>query len=147
VGIIGIELDPSGLDLALDVTIGEEHPGNLPVPVRCLGEHSAGRFTVNTAGPRGCSSMVERQLPKLIVRVRFPSPAPGKNTQLAPCFLSAAPVQSQGLTVAACPLRARSEALGFGSPADLVSDHLVSQRLHTGRYKQRGTGTQALRPS
>src|SRR6266478_6571180 len=27
-------------------------------------------------GVRGCSSMVERQLPKLIVRVRFPSPAP-----------------------------------------------------------------------
>src|SRR6516165_5367113 len=26
--------------------------------------------------PRGCSSMAERQLPKLIVRVRFPSPAP-----------------------------------------------------------------------
>src|SRR5580692_2351025 len=30
----------------------------------------------SAAGPRGCSSMVERQLPKLIVRVRFPSPAP-----------------------------------------------------------------------
>jgi hypothetical protein len=27
--------------------------------------------------PRGCSSMVERQLPKLHTRVRFPSPAPG----------------------------------------------------------------------
>src|SRR5699024_7814491 len=26
--------------------------------------------------PRGCSSMVEHQLPKLITRVRFPSPAP-----------------------------------------------------------------------
>jgi hypothetical protein len=26
--------------------------------------------------PCGCSSMAERQLPKLIVRVRFPSPAP-----------------------------------------------------------------------
>ena len=28
------------------------------------------------AAPCGCSSMAERQLPKLIVRVRFPSPAP-----------------------------------------------------------------------
>src|SRR5690242_13149712 len=28
------------------------------------------------AGPRGCSSMAERQLPKLHTRVRFPSPAP-----------------------------------------------------------------------
>ena len=75
-GIVRVELDPPGLDLGLDVTIGEEHPGNLPVPVRCLGVHSAARLTVNVAGPRGCSSMVERQLPKLIVRVRFPSPAP-----------------------------------------------------------------------
>ena len=39
-GIVRVELDPSGLDLGLDVTIGEEHPGNLPGPVRCLGEHS-----------------------------------------------------------------------------------------------------------
>jgi hypothetical protein len=31
---------------------------------------------------RGCSSMVERQLPKLIVRVRFPSPAPSKKAQV-----------------------------------------------------------------
>ena len=27
-------------------------------------------------GPSGCSSMVEQQLPKLMTRVRFPSPAP-----------------------------------------------------------------------
>src|SRR5262249_40940982 len=32
-------------------------------------------FRPDGAGTRGCSSMVERQLPKLIVRVRFPSPA------------------------------------------------------------------------
>src|SRR5690606_38211795 len=29
-----------------------------------------------SANPRGCSSMVERQLPQLHTRVRFPSPAP-----------------------------------------------------------------------
>ena len=44
-GLVRIELDPPGLDLGLDVTIGEEHPGNLPVPVRCLGEHSPARLT------------------------------------------------------------------------------------------------------
>src|SRR6516164_3975156 len=81
-GIVGVELDPPGLDLGLDVTIGEEHPGNLQVPVRYLGEHSAGRLPANSAGPRGCSSMVERQLPKLIVRVRFPSPALQASTSL-----------------------------------------------------------------
>jgi hypothetical protein len=32
---------------------------------------------VGGASRRGCSSMVERQLPKLHTRVRFPSPAPG----------------------------------------------------------------------
>ena len=51
----------------------------------------------SSAGARGCSSMVERQLPKLIVRVRFPSPAPGENTQLVWCFSSAAQEQSRGL--------------------------------------------------
>src|SRR4249919_831564 len=34
-----------------------------------------GQATRSRPGPRGCSSMAERQLPKLIVRVRFPSPA------------------------------------------------------------------------
>ena len=41
----------------------------------------AGRICYNTIRPLnlttcGCSSVVEHQLPKLIVRVRFPSPAP-----------------------------------------------------------------------
>ena len=42
---VRVELDPAGLDLGFDVTIREEHPGNLPVPVRCLGEHSPARLT------------------------------------------------------------------------------------------------------
>jgi hypothetical protein len=47
--------------------------------------------------------------------------------QLARYFSSAAQEQSRGLAVVSCPLRARLGALGFGSPADLLSDHLVSQ--------------------
>ena len=39
-----------------------------------LDEH-AGRYVTNHIGC-GCSSMVERQLPKLHTRVQFPSPAP-----------------------------------------------------------------------
>jgi hypothetical protein len=34
------------------------------------------RTADHQAAPRGCSSMAEHQLPKLTVRVRFPSPAP-----------------------------------------------------------------------
>jgi hypothetical protein len=37
-----------------------------------------GRAQQARPGARGCSSMAERQLPKLIVRVRFSSPAPRK---------------------------------------------------------------------
>jgi hypothetical protein len=48
--------------------------------------------------------------------------------QLACRFPSAAPKQSWCLTVVLCPLRARLGALGFGSPANLVGDHPVSQR-------------------
>lgn len=33
-------------------------------------------FGADNQSVRGCSSMVELQLPKLVARVRFPSPAP-----------------------------------------------------------------------
>lgn len=39
-GIVRVEPDPAGLDLGLDVTIREQHAGNLPGPVPCLGGHS-----------------------------------------------------------------------------------------------------------
>jgi hypothetical protein len=39
-GIVRVELDPAGLDLGFDVTIGEQHAGNLPGPVPYLREHS-----------------------------------------------------------------------------------------------------------
>ena len=77
IGRIRIDLDPAGVNLGSDVAVGQ-HAGNLPVPVTCRvgprlvrglpGARDADRRS------RGCSSMVERQLPKLIVRVRFPSP-------------------------------------------------------------------------
>jgi len=41
-GVVRVELDPPGLDLGPDVTIGEEHPGNLSGPVRCLRGHRPG---------------------------------------------------------------------------------------------------------
>src|SRR5580658_2772625 len=123
VGLIRVELDPAGLDLGLDVTIGEEHPGNLPGPVRCLGEHSADssgrRPRRDSAGARGCSSMVERQLPKLIVRVRFPSPAPRQNARSTTSYrlawashdLSLTPDFSQFLTSARNGHAPRSAAM------------------------------------
>src|SRR5260221_11635480 len=41
---------------------------------------------VGLGGSRGCSSMAEHQLPKLTVRVRFPSPAPPRRTRSGPHF-------------------------------------------------------------
>src|SRR6267154_2402782 len=83
-GTVRIEPDPAGIDLRTDITVGEEHPGNLParhtVAASASGTMSGRRQQAQTGsgGRCGCSSMVERQLPKLIVRVRFSSPAPGK---------------------------------------------------------------------
>jgi hypothetical protein len=50
--------------------------GELP---RCGAERRTSTFAAAVAAPwpRGCSSMVEPQLPKLVTGVRFPSPAPG----------------------------------------------------------------------
>src|SRR5581483_2740858 len=49
-GSIRIELDPPGLDLGSDVSIGEEHAGNLPGPVPCLSEVAADEFRGAGAG-------------------------------------------------------------------------------------------------
>ena len=58
----------------------KSRPSGQPIcPPRLSGTMSRrtqARQLIAGLGPRGCSSMVERQLPKLIVRVRFPSPAP-----------------------------------------------------------------------
>ena len=78
-GRVRVQLHPARLDLRFDVAVGEQHSGNLPRPVRCrLGPAGGGPGQAPglEAGPRGCSSMAEHQLPKLTVRVRFPSPAP-----------------------------------------------------------------------
>jgi hypothetical protein len=71
----------------------KEHASYLPVPVRCLGRHAKTRPARHSlAGPRGCSSMAEHQLPKLTVRVRFPSPAPKMKTQVRSTFRTGRPV-------------------------------------------------------
>jgi hypothetical protein len=64
------------------------------------------------------------QIPKLTVRVRFPSSAPPENAQLARYFPRIISVAVMGL-LTACPLRARSLERGLGAPADLVGDDLV----------------------
>src|SRR5690606_29389496 len=71
-----------GLELGLDVTIGEQHARKAIPPPR-PSPHTI-RYSVHCteaprpASARGCSSMVELQLPKLTARVRFPSPAPSR---------------------------------------------------------------------
>jgi hypothetical protein len=56
------------------------HPGQTkmaPTRVKRLTQgHCQWQAPVRVTEPRGCSSMVEQQLPKLNTRVRFPSPAP-----------------------------------------------------------------------
>ncbi len=90
-GIVRIDFDPPRIDLGFDVTVGEQHARNLPVPVRCRGDGPVVRGdSAETrrcpVGPRGCSSMVERQLPKLIVGVRFSSPAQSVEAQVNSIF-------------------------------------------------------------
>src|SRR5262245_43287081 len=71
---------PAARDLA------HAHPGGL---------HGRARI----ARHRGCSSMAERQLPKLDTRVRFPSPAPDIETTRAlrgPLSFSASMASLQG---------------------------------------------------
>ena len=48
----------------------------LPRPSGTMSGRAPGPAKRNEPETRGCSSMAERQLPKLIMRVRFPSPAP-----------------------------------------------------------------------
>ena len=63
--------------------VAKAYAGSNPAPPTSLGRLSVrGRFTwppsagaVRRAGKGGCSSMVELQPSKLVVRVRFPSPA------------------------------------------------------------------------
>ena len=69
--VVRVEAHPAGLDLGRDVTVAESSTrGTYRARYR-----SVGAQTLRTP-PRGCSSMAEHQLPKLTVRVRFPSPAP-----------------------------------------------------------------------
>ena len=97
---------PSGLALA---SLSKDRPSKPQVPVPCLRKGSIGvRLAADTDATCGCSSMVEHQLPKLTVRVRFPSSAPLENAQLAPCFPGSSAKPSEAVILTACPLRARS---------------------------------------
>ena len=55
--------------------------------------------------PRGCSSMAEHQLPKLTMRVRFPSPAPAPRPQVRGAFVVSDPAPG-GAVSGPCPYRA-----------------------------------------
>src|SRR5215469_5051112 len=111
--IVRIEADPSGVQLGPDVAVREQHAGNLPfpgrgavlvgpahlpgqdggvlpykdpVPYRGRSRSAGRRPSGKTALVGGCSSMAERQLPKLIVRVRFSSPAPRRHRSSRRCM-------------------------------------------------------------
>ena len=70
--VVRREDDPAGVDFGPDVAVGEEHGAT----VSGWGISAQQVRLARPQGRRGCSSMAEHQLPKLTVRVRFPSPAP-----------------------------------------------------------------------
>jgi hypothetical protein len=61
-----------------------------------------GRAQQARPGARGCSSMAERQLPKLIVRVRFSSPAPATFLQVSTGIFGAAWFLTQAVVDLPC---------------------------------------------
>src|SRR5690606_20291316 len=81
--VVRAQTHSTRVDLRTDVSITQQHPPRLAAPSWTV-------IVLTQAGPdfrsgprsryservRGCSSMVELQLPKLTARVRFPSPAP-----------------------------------------------------------------------
>ena len=72
-GVRRFETDAPGCQFGLDVAIGEKHEVSLSGRRLLRLRKSPG---VNSfPASRGCSSMAELQLPKLIARVRFPSSA------------------------------------------------------------------------
>ena len=76
-----------GHGLGVDTAIDEEGPKHAARSCTMWEQGLARVLTYRAIGVTcGCSSMVEHQLPKLTVRVRFPSSAPVENAQLALFF-------------------------------------------------------------
>ena len=70
-----VNLDPLGLGLGLKSRL-ERNARASPLFLYDVGQDSAVAHLVRVSGTTcGCSSMAEHQLPKLTVRVRFPSSA------------------------------------------------------------------------
>jgi hypothetical protein len=110
--------------------------GNGPAGRRAHAVTPAGRDSTGTlsvrigAGPtphrtRGRSSMAEPQPSKLVMRVRFPSPALTQNPRLRPGQLVGLPPSGR-LVLPACPSRARSALRGALPPGR--SEHLSHRR-------------------
>ncbi len=81
--------------------------------------------------PRGCSSMVERQLPKLHTRVRFPSPAPPVATKaVAWPFRSGrlTPRDAAGTQVSRTPSRLVGAAAGHHVRRRMIPSKLLGRR-------------------
>jgi hypothetical protein len=96
------------------------HPVGSPKPTP--GRPGTRRGTVRYAGaarpPRGRSSMAEPQPSKLVMRVRFPSPAPPQQPSSEPPRAPKGP-PSRHASGLACPLRARcTRATSFPPGAD-----------------------------
>jgi hypothetical protein len=114
------------------------HPADTPKPIPCRplclnpspGVHGRPpmkpvRYSLAVQLPRGRSSMAEPQPSKLVMRVRFPSPAPtrrSRSTRSPAAELS----RSRSPTTSLCPLRARSTRI-VSRPA-CVSEHLTHRR-------------------
>src|SRR6478735_6734582 len=87
-------------------------PSPGPEQLHCRSSNLSPRINAR----RGCSSMVELQLPKLLTWVRFPSPAPWLNWKM--------PEPTHGTLVS----WKRDKAYGFIRPADGGKDVFVHLR-------------------
>src|SRR5690606_31652203 len=106
--LVRVDLHSPGLELGLDVTIGEQHARKAIPPPR-PSPHTI-RYSVHCteaprpASARGCSSMVELQLPKLTARVRFPSPALITKAQASGAPLALGLLCVSATVPATCPI-------------------------------------------
>ena len=74
--LVHMQIDRRRLDARVIQGVDDDVARGERLAYRAIRENHA-RQTIVCSSHRGCSSMVERQLPKLDTRVRFPSPALG----------------------------------------------------------------------